>query len=255
MIHNNLYNRRWSSGIVGDMRMFLLLIAALSSSGGWSGSWAFQPLTVIVREESKNTRWRNKDLHSSYQHHHYPGPAALFADSNAHSSNHQLEDGNNDDDNDDDDDEEPKAYGNRSLSWTKRYRQLLPYEYARNRVMSWGLRTPEEYQAERKGPYLPRRPEEMYASEWISWDEFLGVMRSYDEARYLVRCVLQLPSMDAYQAFVQADRKRAEGLRIPAKPDIVYKDKGWISCDHFFGWKTKLKKDEEDDMDVESRFA
>ena len=132
--------------------------------------------------------------------------------------------------------------------------EALPYEFARHRVMSWGLRTKEEYQAESQGPYLPRRPDEMYASEWVSWDEFLGVMRSYDEARAMVRYVLKLETMDEYDAFVQTDRKRAEGLRIPAKPDIVYRDKGWVSFDHFFGIKTNVK-DDEDEMDVECRFA
>ena len=236
----------WSKRTATAAAVLLLLPSAV-------GSLPFQRPSVFCESMSTTTSSTNWQK-NTHQHCHH-GPAALFADSNAHSSNDQLRD----DDDDDDDDDEPrmKAYGNRSLSWTKRYRQLLPYEYARNRVMSWGLRTREDYQAEIKGPYLPRHPDQMYASEWVSWDEFLGVMRSYDEARYIVRSVLQLKTMDEYQAFVQADRKRAEGLRIPAKPDIVYKNKGWISGDHFLGWKKSKINDDEDDnnMDVESRFA
>jgi len=75
----------------------------------------------------------------------------------------------------------------------------------------------------------------MYADDWISWDEFLGLMRPYNETREIVRKVLKLKSMDEYTEFVKADIKRAEGLRIPAKPDIVYKKKGLISERHFFG--------------------
>jgi len=158
----------------------------------------------------------------------------FFAERPHYANNRNTED---EDDDDDECDSPPKAYGNRSLSWTNKYRRLLPYEYARNRVMSMGLRSKDEWDeiVDGLGPYLPNRPDEMYADEWVSWNEFLGIMRSYEEAQYMVRFVLQLKSMDEYNAFVEADKKRAEGLRIPAKPHIVYKDKGWESFDHFFG--------------------
>jgi hypothetical protein len=143
-------------------------------------------------------------------------------------------------DDEDFDDESPKAYGKRSLSWTQRYRKLLPYEYARRTAMNLGLRSKddwEEYLQDGKvyhGPYLPSRPDEMYAEDWVSWDEFLGIMRGYDDTRRIVQQVLQLRTMREYEAFVLTDAKRAEGLRIPARPDIVYKDRGWISENHFF---------------------
>jgi len=75
----------------------------------------------------------------------------------------------------------------------------------------------------------------MYAEEWVSWDEFLGLMRPYDETRHMVQNVLCLRNMEQYYFFVNGDRKRAEGLRIPAKPHIVYSEKGWRGEDHFFG--------------------
>jgi hypothetical protein len=140
----------------------------------------------------------------------------------------------------DEDDEGTTAYGNRSLAWTNRYRRLIPYEWARQEAMKLGLRSREEWddylQDGRvyQNKYLPSRPDEMYADDWESWDEFLGIMRGYEDARYVVQKVLQIKSMEEYQAFVAADAKRAEGLRIPYKPEIVYKDKGWISSSHFF---------------------
>lgn len=140
-----------------------------------------------------------------------------------------------------DETETVQAYGNRSLAWTKRYRKHFPYEYARKEAMSLGLRSKDEwdeYLADGKvyhGAYLPNRPDEMYALEWISWEEFLGIMRSYDEAKDLVQNVLKLRNMGEYIDFVSANTKRAEGLRIPAKPHIVYKGKGWISPEDFFG--------------------
>jgi len=145
--------------------------------------------------------------------------------------------------NDDEDTEEEgqTAYGNRSLFWTNKYRKLLPYEYARKEAMKLGLRSKEEwdeYLEDGKvyhGPYLPNRPDEMYVDDWISWEEFLGIMRTYEEAKHIVQYVLKLKDIEEYCDFVDADRKRAEGLRIPAKPHIVYKDKGWVSFEEFFG--------------------
>jgi hypothetical protein len=145
------------------------------------------------------------------------------------------------DDDDDDDEAQVRAYGRRSLAWTQKYRKLLPYEYARKTAMNLGLRSKDdwdEYLADGKvyhGPYLPSRPDEMYAEEWLSWEEFLGITRTYNETRQIVQQVLQLKSMEEYKAFVSADLKRAEGLRIPAKPDVYYRDKGWINEEHFFG--------------------
>ena len=41
--------------------------------------------------------------------------------------------------------------------------------------------------------------------------------------------------MEEYKAFVDEDKARAELLRIPAKPEIVYPNKGWKGEDAFFG--------------------
>eukprot|EP00586_Coscinodiscus_wailesii_P016663 CAMPEP_0172502452 /NCGR_PEP_ID=MMETSP1066-20121228/160161_1 /TAXON_ID=671091 /ORGANISM="Coscinodiscus wailesii, Strain CCMP2513" /LENGTH=257 /DNA_ID=CAMNT_0013277711 /DNA_START=21 /DNA_END=794 /DNA_ORIENTATION=+ len=162
-----------------------------------------------------------------------------------HASSPSSSSSNSNDDEDDDDatsrQQQPSSYGNRSLAWTERYRRTIPYEKARIKAMSLGLRSKadwDDYLADGKkihGPYLPNRPDEMYPDDWISWEEFLGVMRPYDEARDLVVTVLGLTCMDEYEAFVGDDVKRAEGLRIPAKPHKVYKGKGWRGFDHFFG--------------------
>lgn len=142
-----------------------------------------------------------------------------------------------DEDEDDDDDEiQQTAYGNRSLAWTKNYKRLIPYEFARAQAMSLGLSSKEEWQTHaHTGPYMISRPDEMYQEEWVSWEEFLGAMRPYEETKYLVQSILKLKSMDEYRSFVQMDPKRAEGLRIPAKPEIVYKDSGWQGSEIFFG--------------------
>ena len=140
---------------------------------------------------------------------------------------------------DDDDGESLTTYGNRSLAWTNRYRRLLPYEDARRRMLALGLTSKEDWEdymeMHNPGPYLPRRPDEMYVDDWVSWDEYLGVMRPYEDARYMVQSVLRIKSRDDYESFVKADSKRAEGLRIPARPDLFYRGKGWTSWAEFVG--------------------
>lgn len=149
---------------------------------------------------------------------------------------------NNDyEDDEDDDDVAIKPYRNRSLAWTKRYRQLNPYERVRKRVLGFGHRSKSDWDdavsSGQLGQYVPSYPDEMYAPEWVGWDEWLGIMRSYDDTRNLARNVLGLKSLDEYVIFVRSNSKRAEGLRIPVRPDIYYKDE-WIDEDSFFGRAT-----------------
>ena len=59
-------------------------------------------------------------------------------------------------------------------------------------------------------------------------------MRSYDETRRLAVGVLGLKSLDDYILFVRSDPKRAEGLRIPVRPDLYFKDE-WSGEATFFG--------------------
>lgn len=134
-----------------------------------------------------------------------------------------------------------KPYRNRSLAWTKRYRKLNPYERVRARVISFGHRSKSDWDdavsSGQLGQYVPSHPDEMYAPEWVDWDEWLGLMRSYDDTKNLAS-TLGLKSLDEYVIFVRSNNKRAEGLRIPVRPDIYYKDQ-WIDEDTFFGRQSK----------------
>jgi len=146
---------------------------------------------------------------------------------------------NDDYENDDEDDDDVaiKPYRSRSLSWTKNYRALNPYEKARARVISFGHRSKSDWDdavsSGQLGQYVPSYPDEMYAPEWVDWDEWLGIMRSYDDTKNLAS-MLGLKSLDEYFIFVKSNNKRAEGLRIPVRPDKYYKDE-WIDEDTFFG--------------------
>ena len=149
--------------------------------------------------------------------------------------------GTNDNEGIENDEEEENVthYQGRSVTWTRRYRRLIPYEKARSRAMSLGLRSADEWddflndgKVYQHGPYLPTRPDLMYPDDWVSWDEFLGIMRPHEDAKSVVK-MIGLKTENEYRQFIAADPKRAEGLRIPAKPEIVYRGKGWISYADF----------------------
>ena len=152
---------------------------------------------------------------------------------------HEDDEDYDDDDDDDDDDEHSKIrpYRNRSLAWTLRYRKLNPYITARARVINFGMRSKEDWDdamsSGQLGQYVPCYPDEMYALEWISWEEWLGLMRSYNETQHLAKNVLGLKCLDDYLLFVKGNTKRAEGLRIPVRPDLYYEDE-WIDEQSFF---------------------
>ena len=152
-----------------------------------------------------------------------------------------VEDGDEEEEDDDDDDDDEvniKPYRNRSLAWTKRYRKLNPYETCRKRVLNFGHRSKEDWDeamaSGQLGSYVPSHPDEMYAPEWVSWDEWLGLMRSYDETRQLAVSVLGCKSLDDYILFVRSNPRRAEGLRIPVRPDLYFKEE-WTNEEDFFG--------------------
>ncbi|CAE7599414.1 nadsyn1 [Symbiodinium natans] len=72
------------------------------------------------------------------------------------------------------------------------------------------------------GPYVPSDPEAMYAEEWQGWEDFLGCILSFQEARLISR-MLGLRSQEDWYAFVEDDPVRLRSLRLPALPSIYYK--------------------------------
>ena len=75
-------------------------------------------------------------------------------------------------------------------------------------------------------------------------------MRNYDDARNLAVNVLGLKSLDDYILFVRSDSKRAEGLRIPVRPDLFFKGKGWVDEATFFAKDEKMTDSGSSNKDV-----
>lgn len=230
---------RRSSSVILFLR---ILLPAFTTLRMVSTVAAFTISTSITSEHPYDFR-RGVFPHGNSNYILPPGMPFIVRLSGSASSNEEEEleecdDDYEDDDDDYDDDVPIKPYGNRSMAWTRRYRRLNPYEKVRNRVLTFGHRHKEDWDdcvaSGLQGAYVPQRPDEMYADQWVSWDEFLGVMRSYEDTRQLAVNVLGLKSLDEYIIFVRSDPKRAQGLRIPVRPDLKYKNDGWIDEATFF---------------------
>ena len=63
-------------------------------------------------------------------------------------------------------------------------RQFLPYEKAREYLQFIGIRSHLQFKKWCKTdrpPYIPSTPIDVYATQWVSWGEFLGIPK-YDKA-------------------------------------------------------------------------
>ena len=80
----------------------------------------------------------------------------------------------------------------------------LPFIEARSMARSMGLSSVDEWlEYSCPGAYrLPKDPENVWASEWVSWDDWLGTMLTLDDAMDLVKSA-GIADADAYGAFVK----------------------------------------------------
>ena len=79
---------------------------------------------------------------------------------------------------------------------------------------------------------MPSRPDEMYAEEWVSWEDFLGVLLPFDEARAVVH-TLGISTQEAEESVRMAE------LRVAARPHIVYADQ-WRGYDDWLGVEERI---------------
>ncbi len=130
-------------------------------------------------------------------------------------------------------------------NWRRRFVKLLPFAQARETVRSIGFGTKEEWDewvAEGKsmpwlGPYMPSRPDLMYEEEWEGWDDWLGTMLPFDEARRLAHTVcrtLGVDSQESWWALVAERPGFVASSRLPARPHIVYAA-SWRGYDDWLG--------------------
>ena len=142
------------------------------------------------------------------------------------------------------------------MAQPRRVLASLPFEEARAMARAMGMASREEWEEYScPGAYrLPNDPQVVWAADWKGWDDWLGVMLPFGEARAVVRS-LGLASEEEYAKFVTegADLERAEpgswkgdhALRVrridsvdtgrlPARPDALYREE-WVGWSDWLG--------------------
>ncbi len=124
-------------------------------------------------------------------------------------------------------------------------KQFRPFSEARDFVRALGLKNLAEwnkyYKSGNKPDDIPAGPSKTYEGKgWISYGDWLGSgfiaardrrYRSFSEARVFVRS-LKLASNLEWREYSKSANRPDD---IPAGPDRVYKDKGWVSYGDWLG--------------------
>ena len=119
-------------------------------------------------------------------------------------------------------------------------REYLSYEEAKKIVHKLRLKSVKEWykycKSGKKTDNISRNAYRTYKDEWVSWSDFLGtdtiatnnrIYLSFEDAKKFVS-LLGLNSI-TWRDFCEFDKPD----NIPASPDRVYKNKGWISWSDF----------------------
>jgi hypothetical protein len=126
-----------------------------------------------------------------------------------------------------------------------RKRRSLPFAEARNIVHSEKIESVAQYKKWHdlnKPAGIPKRPDRAYASEFVSWNDFLGnnnpfpiprkKYRPFNEARAFAQS-LNISKRKEWFDICDAGEKPDD---IPRRPDLYYRDKSeWISWGNFLG--------------------
>ncbi len=127
-------------------------------------------------------------------------------------------------------------------NWLRDYKS---YEEARNFARKLKLKTYAEWvvfvKAKKHPQDIPAYPDQTYKNDgWVSWGDWLGTgaianqnrkYRAFEDARKFVRA-LKLKSISEWSEYFQKEKFPDD---IPAKPDRIYKNEGWVSWGDWFG--------------------
>jgi superfamily II DNA or RNA helicase len=124
-------------------------------------------------------------------------------------------------------------------------RQFLPFKQARDHAQSLRLKSQAKWKAYCKSgdkpDNLPASPWHTYAGKgWVGWGDWLGTgvtatrarqYRRFDEARALVH-TLALKRKSEWRSYCRSGDKPHD---IPARPDHVYAEEGWVGWGDWLG--------------------
>lgn len=116
---------------------------------------------------------------------------------------------------------------------------FLPYPAAAELVQNQNFKSREEFTAWKNRPIeIPLAPDQVYHDKgWLSWGVFLGTGRVANKDKAILPYTVA-QKIVSREGFSSASKFRAWESRpenIPSNPNRSYKNKGWISWDHFLG--------------------
>lgn len=127
-----------------------------------------------------------------------------------------------------------------------RKKRLYSFSEARKIARGHGFGSKEEFiEYDCAGAYqLPKNADEVWSEDWTNWENFLGVpIQEFEEAREIARTRVGPSSVTKWKASTEDEYKNLfEGKeiddddiasRLPYRPDLKYKNKGWISWENF----------------------
>jgi superfamily II DNA or RNA helicase len=129
--------------------------------------------------------------------------------------------------------------------WDKvSFTNFYNFEDARNFVKKLnlsGLKDWQIYSQSKRPNYIPSSPQAVYPDKWQSWGHWLGTGAisinkiyqnlSYDDAKKLISN-LKIKDISSYRKIWRSKLKK---LKVPANPDKVFENRGWISWSDYLG--------------------
>ena len=122
-------------------------------------------------------------------------------------------------------------------------RALYSFVEARRIARGHGFASQQEFlDYDCAGAYqLPKNADEVWSRDWTSWDDFLGIPLEFSEAREIAREKVGpnsewKVSTEAQYLELMKQKVFEDGdiaSRLPYRPDLKYKTKGWVSWDDF----------------------
>jgi len=121
------------------------------------------------------------------------------------------------------------------------------YEEAKEYIKQFNVKSKSEWSAfsksDKKPADIPGSPDSTYkrTGEWISWGDFLStgtiapqnrVYKTYEEAVAFLK-PFRLKNYDEWAEFSKSGKKPMD---IPTNPELIYKNKGWVSYAHFLSY-------------------
>jgi len=120
--------------------------------------------------------------------------------------------------------------------------EWLTYEEAREFARNLNFKSYGEWRewskSEMRPQNIPSSPERTYKGKgWISWGDFIGYEKlerlTYEEVREFARNLNFKSSLE----WREWSKSEMRPENIPATPEIVYKDKGWVDWYDFLGYE------------------